>query len=145
VVFEDTAVDDVRDELLALDGVLVWVNPIQDGANRSNVDALLTEAAARGIWVSANPTVILQLGTKEVLFATRSIGWGVDTELYRTPEELAQRFAPWLGERGRLVLKQARGDGGNGVWRVELTDPKAAPGRDATVRVFDARWNGSRG
>ena len=70
MVFEDTAVDDVRDELFALDGVLVWVNPIQDGANRSNVDALLTEAAAGGIWVSANPTVILQLGTKEVLSLT---------------------------------------------------------------------------
>jgi hypothetical protein len=139
VVFEDTAVDDVRDELLALDGVLVWVNPIQDGANRSNVDALLTEAATRGIWVSANPTVILRLGTKEVLFTTRSIGWGADTELYRTPDELAQRFAPWLGERSRLVLKQGRGNGGNGVWRVELTDPDAAPGPDARVRVFDAR------
>jgi len=139
VVFEDTAVDEVRDELLGLDGVLVWVNPIQDGANRRNLDALLTEAAAQGVWVSANPSVILKLGTKEVLFTTRNIGWGVDTDLYRTPEELTRRFAPWLGERGRLVLKQGRGNGGNGVWRVELTDRNAAPGPDANVRLFDAR------
>jgi hypothetical protein len=47
VVFEDGAVAEVRDELLAQDGVLVWINPIQDGANRSNVDAVLLEAASR--------------------------------------------------------------------------------------------------
>jgi hypothetical protein len=139
VVFEDTAVAEIRDELHGLDGVLVWVNPIQDGANRRNLDALLTDAAMQGVWVSANPSAIVKLGTKEVLFATRNIGWGVDTELYRTPEELMQRFAPWLGERGRLVLKQGRGNGGNGVWRVDLTETRAAPGRDAIVRVYDAR------
>jgi hypothetical protein len=40
VVYSDDAADDVRDELLGLDGVLVWVNPIQDGANRARLDAL---------------------------------------------------------------------------------------------------------
>jgi hypothetical protein len=32
VVYQDDALDSVRDQLLGLDGVLVWVNPIQDGA-----------------------------------------------------------------------------------------------------------------
>ena len=140
-MFEDTAIDEVRDELLGLDGALVWVNPIQDGANRRNLDALLTDAAAQGVWVSANPSVILKLGTKEVLFTTRNIGWGVDTDLYRTPEELTQRFAPWLGERGRLVLKQGRGNGGNGVWRVDLTE--TSPGRVPT-RSFVCSTPGQR-
>jgi hypothetical protein len=138
VVFEDSAVDEVRDELFALDGVLVWVNPMQDGANRRNVDALLREAASRGVWVSAHPSVTLKLGTKEVLFSTRSVGWGGDTDLYRTPEEFAQRFPFWLGERGRGVVKQGRGNGGNGVWKVELLDAHVAATPSAVVRVQDA-------
>ncbi len=139
VVFEDGAVDEVRDQLLALDGVLVWVNPIQDGANRRNLDALLLDASAHGVWVSAHPAAILKLGTKEVLFSTRSVGWGGDVDLYRTPDELNERFAPWLGERGRAVLKQGRGNGGNGVWKVELLDAPAVADSHAPVRVQDAR------
>jgi hypothetical protein len=138
VVFEDSALDEVRHELLALDGVLVWVNPIQDGANRRNLDALLQAAAAQGVWVSAHPAVILKLGTKEVLFSTREVGWGADTDLYRSPEEFTQRFPSWLSERSRVVVKQGRGNGGNGVWKVELLDVNAAPAPDAAVRVHDA-------
>ena len=41
VVYSDDAADEVREELLGLDGVLVWVNPIQDGANRAQLDAVL--------------------------------------------------------------------------------------------------------
>jgi hypothetical protein len=50
VVYQDDALDNVREQLLGLDGVLVWVNPIQDGANRSHLDALLGKSppAARG-------------------------------------------------------------------------------------------------
>ncbi len=138
VVFEDSALDEVREELLAVDGVLVWVNPIQDGANRQNVDALLLEAAARGVWVSAHPAVTRKLGTKEVLFSTRNVGWGDDTDLYRTPDEFAQRFPTWLGGRGRGVVKQGRGNGGNGVWKAELVSAHEAATADAVVRVQDA-------
>jgi hypothetical protein len=41
VLYQDGAVGSVRSQLAGLDGVLVWVNPIQDGANRSRLDALL--------------------------------------------------------------------------------------------------------
>jgi|SRR5580704_6924261 hypothetical protein len=139
VVFEDGAIEEVRDELLALDGVLIWVNPIQDGANRRNLDALLMEAASHGVWISAHPAVILKLGTKEVLFSTRNVGWGSDIDLYRTPAEFTQRFTSWLGERGRVVLKQGRGNGGNGVWKVELLNESARAHPKALVRVQDAR------
>ena len=37
------------------------------------------------------------------------------------------------------MLKQGRGNGGNGVWRVDLTAASPEPGPDAIVRVFDAR------
>jgi hypothetical protein len=81
VLYQDDAPGSVRDQLLVLDGVLVWVNPIQDGANRSRLDSLLREAAARGVWVSTHPDVILALGTKEVLYRTQGLGWGTDTGL----------------------------------------------------------------
>ena len=48
VVYSDDAVDAVREQLLGLDGVLVWVNPIEQGRDRSQLDPLLREAAARG-------------------------------------------------------------------------------------------------
>src|SRR5499426_2891117 len=45
-VYEDDVLDAVRAQLATLDGVLVWVNPIHEGRNRANLDALLREVAA---------------------------------------------------------------------------------------------------
>jgi hypothetical protein len=144
VVYFDDAVETGRNQLLGLDGVLVWVNPVQDGADRSQLDALLREVAGHGLWVSAHPDAILRMGTKEVLFTTRALGWGSDTELYRSTQEFTQRFPARLDQRRLLVLKQGRGTGGTGVWKVELIEPRtgseagARPGLDALVRVQHA-------
>src|SRR4051794_10257734 len=92
VVYADDRVAEVREQLLRLDGALVWVNPIQDGATRASLDALLRDVAGRGVWVSAHPDVILKMGTKEVVFLTRSLGWGVETDIYYSAAELTQRF-----------------------------------------------------
>ena len=56
VVYEDDVRDAVRAQLAALDGVLVWVNPIHEGRNRANLDALLREVGAHGgdVTVSEN-------------------------------------------------------------------------------------------
>jgi len=139
VPFDDAAVDEVREELLGCDGVLVWVNPIQDGANRATLDPLLREASALGVFVSAHPDVILKLGTKEVIFHTRELGWGSDTALYGSFADLKKRFPARLAERGRLVLKQGRGNGGNGVWRVELVAEDSTIDPNEFARVQDAQ------
>jgi hypothetical protein len=140
VPYSDDAVDEVREQLLTLDGVLVWVNPIQDGANRALLDPLLREVSAEGVWVSAHPDVILQMGTKEVLYRTRDLGWGSDTSAYRSEAEFARNFPARLERLGRLVLKQGRGNGGDGVWKVELPGGNPGPaGPDVVVRVQDAR------
>ncbi len=139
IPFSDGRVEEVRNQLSRVDGVLVWVNPIQDGADRRNVDELLREAAAAGIWVSAHPDVIRKMGTKEVLFHTRHLGWGSDTFLYHSADELAERLADRLATRGRLVVKQGRGNGGNGVWSIELVEPVAAVSLHSPVRVREAR------
>jgi hypothetical protein len=140
VPYSDDAVDEVRQQLRGLDGVLVWVNPIQDGANRGLLDPLLREVAEGGVWVSAHPDVILQMGTKEILYRTRDLAWGSDTSLYRTPADFGANFPARLGALGRLVLKQGRGNGGNGVWKIELPGGKPGPADPGVViRVQDAR------
>jgi Domain of unknown function (DUF6815) len=139
VVYEDDVVDAVRAQLATLDGVLVWVNPIHEGRNRANLDALLREVAARAVWVSAHPDVILKMGTKEVLHRTRTMSWGCDTALYRTPQAMRAELPARL-TAGPRVIKRNRGNGGQGVWKVEtLTSPQNSP----TVRVLDATKDAS--
>lgn len=139
VPFSDDAVEIVRAELLALDGVLVWVDPIMGAHDRSVLDALLREVAEEGVWVSAHPDVIRKMGTKEVIYATRELEWGTDTTLYASAAELRERLPEVLGRAGPRVLKQYRGNGGNGVWRVELAAPGLdLPGADARVKVLHA-------
>ncbi len=140
-VYSDEMAEEVRDQLLRLDGVLVWVDPISDGHDRSKLDAMLWEVSSKGVWVSAHPDVILKIGTKEVLFRTRDLSWGTDTYLYRTVHEFKEQFPPRLASAGPRVLKQNRGNGGIGTWKVELTKRLAAPGADTVVRVLQARRN----
>ena len=131
-VYAEDMADEVRGQLLGCDGVLVWVDPISDGQNRIALDALLRDVASRGVWVSAHPEVILKMGVKEVLHRTKHLGWGTDTHLYRTANTFREEFPPRLGTAGPRVLKQNRGNGGQGVWKVELSS-------DATLRVLHAR------
>src|SRR5262249_30255550 len=100
-------------------GVLVWVDPLSDGRTRVQLDPLLREVARQGIWVSSHPDTILKMGTKEVLYKTRHLGWGTDTHIYKTYRELCEGFALRLGQSGPRVLKRNRGNGGQGVWKVE--------------------------
>jgi hypothetical protein len=135
-LYADDVVDQVRVQLLACDGVLVWVDPLFTGRNRAVLDAMLRDVAANGTWVSAHPDVILKMGAKEVLYRTRHLGWGTDTHLYRAAATLHEEFPRKLQLTGPRVLKQNRGNGGQGVWRVELisTPAQGAP----IVRVLQA-------
>jgi hypothetical protein len=118
-VYDEAFADDVRQQLMEVDGVLVWVNPLQDGRHRSLLDAILREVATAGVFVSGHPDVIAKLATKEVLYTTRDMGWGSDTHLYRTGAQMRDELPVRLAN-GARVLKQLRGNGGTGVWKVEL-------------------------
>lgn len=122
--------DEVRTQLMKADGALVWVNPLQEGRTRERLDALLREVAATGRLVSAHPDVILEMGVKEILHRTRHLGWGTDTYLYRNNAEFRDGFPVRLRSAGPRVVKQNRGNGGQGVWKVEVTD---GPALSATV------------
>lgn len=131
-VYDEDFADEVRKQLLAADGALVWVDPLHLGKTRAALDPLLRDVAASGTWVSAHPDTILKMGTKEVLYRTRHLGWGTDTRIYRTPAELRREFPPLLAAAGPRVLKRSRGNGGQGVWKVERSG-------EAAVRVLHAQ------
>jgi hypothetical protein len=135
-VYADDMVAEVREQLLKLDGVLVWVNPISDGKDRTVLDAMLRDIASKGVWVSAHPDIILKMGVKEVLHRTKSLGWGTDTHLYRSLQAFHDQFPPRLRSAGPRVLKQNRGNGGQGIWKVELVSPAAH--EESTVWVLQA-------
>jgi hypothetical protein len=126
-VYADDMIDEVRRQLLSVDGVLVWVNPLDDGLTRAKLDPLLREVASEGPWVSAHPDVILKMGVKEVLHRTKHLGWGTDTHLYRTPVEFRENFPVRLAAGGVRVLKQNRGNAGQGVWKVEQVKRSGRP------------------
>ena len=95
-VYADDMADEVYDQIIRVDGVLVWVNPLDDGRTRAKLDAVLRDVAAKGPgkgpWVSAHPDVILKMGVKEVLHRTKHLGWGAGTRLYRSTEEFRDAF-----------------------------------------------------
>jgi hypothetical protein len=136
-VYDEAMADEVRRQLSAVDGVLVWVDPIHGGKSRTELDALLRDVATRGPWVSAHPDVILKMGVKEVLYRTKHLGWGTDTHLYRTMAEFAAAFSSRLQSAGPRVIKRNRGNGGIGVWKVESVPQPAA--KASLVRVLEGR------
>jgi len=148
-VYHDDFCEEVRAQLSRVDGVLVWVNPLDGGRDRSVLDGMLRAVAGAGVFVSTHPDVILKLGTKEVLYQTRDIGWGCDTHVYRSIDEMRRELPLRLTAGKARVLKQHRGNGGTGVWRVELpasttTDESrrgrtALPPRSTVVRVRHAQ------
>ncbi|WP_255429500.1 Cj0069 family protein [Ramlibacter albus] len=123
-IWHDDFAGEVEAQLQAARVVLVWCNPIEGGRRRDALDAMLRRLSARGVVVSSHPDAILKLGTKDVLYDTRELPFGSDVQrvdcLSQLEAELPQRLA-----RGPRVLKQYRGQSGNGVWRVEAVDPSS--------------------
>src|SRR3569623_1973847 len=70
-VWSEELDDEVRAQLARCDGALVWVDPISTatGQRRGGLDALLREAAARGVFISTHPAVTARMGVKAVLYA----------------------------------------------------------------------------
>jgi hypothetical protein len=98
---------------------------------------MLCDVAVRGPWVSAHPDVILKMGVKEVLCRTKQLGWGTDTHPYPSMAEFLTTFPRRLRKYGPRVIKQNRGNGGQGVWKVELMD--GPPNEASCVRVLHAQ------
>jgi hypothetical protein len=131
-VFSEDMAGEVRDQLVRMDAVLVWVDPISGGTRRDCLDELLRQVSSAGVLVSARPDVIDKMGVKAVLHRTKGLAWGTDTHFYETPEAFAEEFPRQLARSGPRVLKPNRGNGGIGVWKVA-----ARPG--GSVEILSAR------
>lgn len=118
ILYNDSIAEKLLNDLLRFQAVLVWVNPIEQGKSRKKLDSLLREISNKGCFVSAHPDVILKIGTKEVLFTTRAMDWGTELNLYRSFDEFKSGFPQSLATSKKRVLKQYRGNGGNGVYKV---------------------------
>jgi len=134
MVYSEAATGEIRERLLSCDGVLVWVDPLDGGRDRSDLDSILRHVASKGVWAGSHPDVILKMGTKEVLYRTRDVGWGADTYLYETFEEFRRGFPERLRSSGTRVLKRYRGNGGQGVWKVTLLPGELVSIQQATDR-----------
>jgi hypothetical protein len=132
VVYNDDFRDEVRQQLLRLDAVQVWVNPIEGEQDRSRLDALLREVAAAGVLVQTHPDTILKMGTKEVLLDTRAVSWGSEMYLYSSLDQLSRELPEKLQGGKARVLKQYRGQSGGGIWKVSLVDPSVTQIGDST-------------
>lgn len=121
VIYNDVLAEKLAKELLSYDAILVWVNPIEQGNDRKKLDALLAEVADKGCYVSAHPEVILKIGTKDILYETRETDFGGDTNLYRSFDDFRERFLNLARPSGLRILKQYRGNGGNGVFKVDTS------------------------
>jgi len=123
MLYHDSKVRELEADLMRFSAVLVWVNPIMEpGLDRRSLDRLLVDISRKGVYVSTHPEVIYKLGTKEVLYSTRQMDWGGDTKIYTTYEDFVKHFLPSMDELSIRILKQYRGDGGKGVYKVSAGD-----------------------
>lgn len=120
-VYNDEFADEVREQLLKVAAVQVWVNPItDDGRTRTKLDAMLREVSDCGVLVRSHPDTIQKMGTKDVLYKTRMMAWGSDVRRYYSMEEMRSELPKSL-LTGPRVLKQSRGHSGQGIWKLAPT------------------------
>lgn len=124
VIYNDSIAADLAKELRKYDAILVWVNPIEQGNDRKILDTLLIELSAHGCLVSAHPDIILKMGTKEILYSTKEMEFGGDIKLYHSFEDFKKRFLSSTVSPEIRILKPYRGNGGNGVFKIDVTDIK---------------------
>ena len=140
--FTDQIAEEIETRLADVDVTLVWYNPIEGGRDRSRLNEMLRSVAAKGVVVSAPPDVIDKMGTKDVLYRTRTMGWGCDTRRYGSLDAM-QADLPASLRLGPRVLKQMRGQSGDGVWKVALADQvppsSSTPSPDTALRVRHAK------
>ena len=95
------------------------------------LDALLRDVAAQGVWVSAHPDVILKMGTKEVLYRTRAMGWGSRHGAVSNRRGDARRAADPARHRS------ARDQTQPGQWRPRRPKVEKLP-TSSIIKVLDA-------
>ena len=122
VVYNDSLASEFEAELLKYKAILVWVNPVEQGNDRTILDNLLKKLSDNGCFVSTHPDTILKMGTKEILYTIRDTEFGGDIHLYHSLEDFIERFVKETS--GSRILKQYRGNGGDGVFKIDAGNDK---------------------
>ena len=117
VLYHDSVCKQLETELQKYSAILVWVNPVEQGNSRKLLDEMLFKLS-KFSFVSAHPDTILKMGTKEILYKLKDTDFGGDIKLYDSFDDLKERFFDQPGDI--RILKQYRGHGGNGVFKVDL-------------------------
>lgn len=120
VLYHDSIAEKLGEELLKYKSILVWVNPVEKGNDRTILDALLKKISQQGVFVSSHPDTILKMGTKEILYDVRDTEFGGDVKLYHSFNDFKARF--FNDHSGIRILKQYRGNGGNGVFKIDRSE-----------------------
>ena len=123
VLYHDEKAEQLQTTLQGFAAVLVWVDPIVQSMDRqTHLDPLLLKLAECGVLVATHPELIEKIGTKKVLYTSRSMEWGGDVELYPNYEDFVQRFVSSLDSTSIRILKQHRGSSGSGIYKVSYAD-----------------------
>ena len=122
ILYNNSKYEQLRSLMKKFDAVQVWVNPISGGNDRKTLDALLYELAENGAFISTHPDVILKIGTKRVLYTSREMSWSRDVDMYETFDDFKTRFLKSLCCTDIRVLKQYRGQSGDGIFKVSCND-----------------------
>jgi len=125
VLYHHSKAKQLITDLERFSAVISWVNP-RERTERSednlDLDDVLLNISKKGVHVSTHPDVILKIGTKKVLYSTRNMDWGGDTELYADYDDFEKRFIDSLDKSSVRILKQYRGESGRGIFKVRLKD-----------------------
>jgi hypothetical protein len=124
--FCDAIANEIEARLSTVDLVLAWFNPFEAGTDRSRLNAMLRSLASQGVLVSTHPDVIDKMGTKDVLYQTRHMPWGVDIKRYGSADAMQAELPDSL-RQGPRVLKQMRGQSGDGIWKISLKEDSSRP------------------
>lgn len=107
---------------------------------------MLRELVHQGVKGLPHPDVMINYGAKNVVERLKGTALvPEDVYCYYEYDELKHQFPQTLA-RGERVLKQNRGSTGEGIWRVQLKEPKkykdvAEIPEDAVLRLTEARDN----
>ncbi|MHB8379402.1 MAG: Cj0069 family protein [Acidimicrobiales bacterium] len=135
VAYREEDSDDVKRALLASEAVLVWADPLSGDLTRDSLDMLLRTVSRAGVLVHTHPDTILKMGTKDVLYDTRTLSWSLETDSYPDHASFVEQFAKNLSDGSARVLKQHRGNGGIGVWKVQALAPFDVSARSEEISV----------
>ena len=138
VIYNDDFLDEVEVQLRSVDAVQVWVNPVVDGRDRSQLDSMLRRLSESGVLVYTHPDLILKMGTKQVLYDTRNTSLGSNVSVHHSIAEMKAALATELGDGKARVMKQYRGHSGGGIWKIQSNEGQTV-GDDTLVRIRHAQ------